>query len=60
MTSSTTPTLIAVITALTRDDSLVPIASSVVTPATMRIAPQSMVCEPTSTVPPEKPNTLPR
>ncbi len=50
----------AVMTALTREDSLVPSTSSVVTTATMIIAPQSIVTDPTSTVPPENPNTLPR
>src|SRR5690349_12973790 len=60
ITKSTTPTLIAVMTALTRDDNLVPNASSTVNTATISRAPQSTFSGPNSTVPPENPKTVPR
>ena len=60
MTTSTTATLISVMTALKRDDNLVPRASNVVTIATMITAPQSSSSGPSWTVPPAKPNTSPR
>ncbi len=49
ITSSTTATLIAVMTALTRDDSFVPTTSSTVSTATSSTAPQSNLKLPNAT-----------
>ena len=60
MTSSTTVTLMAVITALNVDDSLVPSTSRRVITETITKAPQSTVCPAISVVPPANPKTVPR
>lgn len=49
-----------VTTAENLDDSLVPNAISVATPATITSAPQSTWADPNSAVPPANPNTVPR
>ncbi len=56
-TSRTTATLMAVITAEKFDDNFVPSPSRVATTATISSAPQSNSSGPTSTMPPENPNT---
>ncbi|SKV42163.1 Uncharacterised protein [Mycobacteroides abscessus subsp. abscessus] len=58
MTSSTTSTLMVVMTRDTREDSLVPTASSTVSTDTMSNAPQSILTAPRCTAPLDNPNTV--